>query len=145
MDLEGLSALTHRGPGSRRLRAGCDRSCAGWPARASLGERITRRTLCSPGVSATPSSALMATPSTVTSATPLLKDSGFSTTTFSTQPCLRTVASKPGQCDGITGDMCSRSPRKWSPSMYSTATRYIQAAEPVYQVQPPRPTWGGTE
>ena len=30
------------------------------------------------------------------------------------------------------------------PKMDSTATRNIQPAEPVYQVQPPRPTCGGS-
>ncbi len=39
--------------------------------------------------------------------------------------------------DVETGD-----PRRRNPRIHSTPARYIQPAEPVYQVQPPRPTWG---
>ena len=38
--------------------------------------------------------------------------------------------------------MQSVAPRNLSPSRHSTPARYIQPADPVYQVQPPRPTWG---
>ena len=34
-------------------------------------------------------------------------------------------------------------PRSWKPRMVSRATRYSHDAEPVYQVQPPRPVCGG--
>ena len=36
-------------------------------------------------------------------------------------------------------------PAMRSPRMLSTPARYIHPAEPVYQVHPPRPTWGGGE
>jgi hypothetical protein len=36
-------------------------------------------------------------------------------------------------------------PRRLSPRMDSRPRRYIQAAEPVYQVQPPRPMCAGCE
>jgi hypothetical protein len=36
-------------------------------------------------------------------------------------------------------------PSRRRPRIPSMPARYIQPAAPVYQVQPPRPTWGGTE
>src|SRR3954468_10689445 len=41
---------------------------------------------------------------------------------------------------GALGSMKSVSPRFLRPRIPSRPTRYIQLADPVYQVQPPRPT-----
>ena len=38
----------------------------------------------------------------------------------------------------------SLSTSKDKPTSDSVMSRYSQPAEPVYQVQPPRPVWGGT-
>ena len=43
------------------------------------------------------------------------------------------------QSGGTQGEISSVFPCRLSPSMFSTAIRYIHAAEPVYQLQPPRP------
>ena len=43
------------------------------------------------------------------------------------------------------GSTTSVVPRTLIPKMPSTAVRYIHPAEPVYQVQPPRPTCAGAE
>ena len=56
----------------------------------------------------------------------------------------RTSIEKLRQPRGMQGSIRSRSPRRRQPRIHSMAARYIQAAEPVYQVQPPRPTWGGS-
>ncbi len=45
---------------------------------------------------------------------------------------------------GRQGATCSLSTSSRSPSRDSRMSRYIQPAEPVYQVQPPRPVWGAT-
>jgi hypothetical protein len=45
------------------------------------------------------------------------------------------------QALGARGSMKSVSPRFLSPRIPSNPTRYIQLAEPVYQVHPPRPSW----
>ena len=55
-------------------------------------------------------------------------------------PASRSVISKPGQCAGTRGVSASWSPRTSRPSRVSIAARCSQAAEPVYQLQPPRPT-----
>ena len=49
----------------------------------------------------------------------------------------------PSRSAGTQGAMCSRSASRRSPSSDSTISRYSQPAEPVYQVQPPRPACGG--
>ena len=45
---------------------------------------------------------------------------------------------------GTRGRILNLSPSSFSPKRDSTRSRYIQPAEPVYQVQPPRPTCGTT-
>ena len=50
-----------------------------------------------------------------------------------------------GHAAGTHGSTVSTSPRTVNPSTASSATRYTQLAEPVYQVQPPRPACGATE
>ena len=40
------------------------------------------------------------------------------------------------------GSMLNVSPRRRSPSMLSRPARYIHAADPVYQLHPPRPACG---
>jgi hypothetical protein len=47
----------------------------------------------------------------------------------------------PGQEAGTLGSMKSVSPRFRKPRIPSSPTRYIQLADPVYQVHPPRPSW----
>jgi len=44
---------------------------------------------------------------------------------------------------GIFGSIARRSPLRWNPRIASRPTRNSQEADPVYQVQPPRPVWGG--
>src|ERR1700722_5212566 len=51
--------------------------------------------------------------------------------------------SKPSQSSGIAGEIVSVSPRKWNPRTSSIQMRYIHPAEPVYQVQPARPSLPG--
>ena len=46
---------------------------------------------------------------------------------------------------GTHGSICNRSPRNLNKRIDSSPARYIQLAEPVYQVQPPRPVLGATE
>jgi hypothetical protein len=53
------------------------------------------------------------------------------------------VASKDNQADGRHGAIVNLSATSRRPSISSTASRQVQAAAPVYQLQPPRPTWGG--
>ena len=48
-----------------------------------------------------------------------------------------------GQDDGMQGVMLNTLPRRRSPRMLSRPARYIQPAEPVYQLHPPRPACGG--
>jgi len=50
----------------------------------------------------------------------------------------------PGQARGMQGSSTSDVPRNRNPRIDSTPAWYIQPAEPVYQVQPPRPTCGGS-
>ena len=57
----------------------------------------------------------------------------------------RKAISKPGHDLGMQGSMSSASPCKRNPRSHSRPARYIHPAEPVYQVHPPRPTWGGVE
>src|SRR3954447_26383197 len=47
----------------------------------------------------------------------------------------------PDQEVGTLGSMYSVSPRLVNPRIPSNPTRYLQLAEPVHQVQPPRPSW----
>src|SRR5205823_6451259 len=49
-----------------------------------------------------------------------------------------------GHAHGIQGSTTSRAPRSRNPRIDSSPARYIHAADPVYHVQPPRPTCGGT-
>ena len=51
---------------------------------------------------------------------------------------------KPGQDFGTQGSMTSVVPRSRNPRIHSSPARYIHPAEPVYQVQPPRPTCDGS-
>ena len=44
---------------------------------------------------------------------------------------------------GCTGRSANVAPRRRRPRMLSSPARYIQPADPVYQVQPPRPAWAG--
>ncbi|EXI71309.1 MAG: hypothetical protein AW07_03752 [Candidatus Accumulibacter sp. SK-11] len=46
---------------------------------------------------------------------------------------------KAGQSAGRRGARCSLPEASLRPSSDSTISRYIQPAEPVYQLQPPRP------
>ena len=46
------------------------------------------------------------------------------------------------QLAGMHGSMCRRSPRSPKPRIDSRPARYSQPLEPVYHVQPPRPTCG---
>ena len=48
-----------------------------------------------------------------------------------------------GQAFGMHGSRCRTSPWRRSPRMLSMPARCIHPAEPVYHVQPPRPTWRG--
>ena len=54
-------------------------------------------------------------------------------------------ASRSGQAFGKHGASTSELPERVRPTIPSIPARYIQPAEPVYQVQPPRPAWGGVE
>jgi hypothetical protein len=65
--------------------------------------------------------------------------------TRSTRPRSLSVISAPGHSGGRQGAKHSRSARNTSPRIDSTAARYSQAAEPVYQLQPPRPSYGACE
>ena len=53
------------------------------------------------------------------------------------------LKSRPGARDARID--AQRAPRTLIPRMPSAAVRYIQPAEPVYHVQPPRPTCAGAE
>ena len=46
---------------------------------------------------------------------------------------------EPGQARGMQGSITSSAPRSRKPRIDSRPARYIQPAEPVYHVQPPRP------
>ena len=60
------------------------------------------------------------------------------------RPPVREPQVKRGQASGTHGRTRSVSPASMpTPRMDSSATRYIQPAEPVYHVHPPRPTCGG--
>ena len=49
-----------------------------------------------------------------------------------------------GQADGMHGSTANVAPERRRPRMLSMAARYIQPADPVYQLQPPRPVCGAT-
>src|SRR5438552_18701306 len=49
-----------------------------------------------------------------------------------------------GQAAGMQGSSSKLPPWRLRPRMLSRPARYIQPAEPVYHVPPPRPTCGGT-
>ena len=51
---------------------------------------------------------------------------------------------KEGQARGMRGVKWRWSTWRCRPRRVSVMRRYIQPADPVYQVQPPRPVWGGT-
>src|SRR3954468_22878837 len=55
---------------------------------------------------------------------------------------MRHVIRYSGHKDGIHGSTLNVAPRRRSPRMLSRPARYIQAADPVYQLHPPRPAWG---
>ena len=55
-------------------------------------------------------------------------------------PCRYSTVNS-GQSRGMQGSIHSRSPRFVKPRIDSSATRYVQLAEPVYHVHPPRPSW----
>src|SRR3989338_9159780 len=48
-----------------------------------------------------------------------------------------------GQAAGMQGSSSKLAPWRLRPRMLSRPARYIQPAEPVYHVQPPRPAWAG--
>jgi hypothetical protein len=50
-----------------------------------------------------------------------------------------------GQARGMHGSSMRCVPRSRKPRIHSTPAWYIQAADPLYQVHPPRPTCGGSE
>src|SRR5712692_5320837 len=47
-----------------------------------------------------------------------------------------------GHDEGMHGSMTNVSPRRRRPRMLSMPARYIQPADPVYQLHPPRPACG---
>src|SRR5262249_16065719 len=59
-------------------------------------------------------------------------------------PGARVVRAEPGQARGMVGAVVRVVACRWMPRIDSMPARYIQPAEPVYQVQPPRPTWVGS-
>ena len=99
--------------------------------------RWTRATRSPCGSIARPSSSMVATPRQ--------RRSGFSMVISQTvRPRVHTTVQH-GHAVGRHGSTTSRSPRRWMPRMPSRPARYIQLAEPVYQVQPARPTCIGCE
>ena len=51
---------------------------------------------------------------------------------------------KPRHARGMQGSTTSRVPRSRNPSIHARPAWYIHPADPVYQLQPPRPTCGGS-
>src|SRR4029078_3307014 len=98
------------------------------------------------GTCAAPSLTVISVSSGVACTTAALQASGLRTTTATTVfsfPGGRQVSVKPGQSAGMHGRTTSVSPcSSATPSTDSSATRYIHPDDPVYQVQPPRPTCG---
>lgn len=54
-------------------------------------------------------------------------------------------ASYPGHMAGMHGATTRKSSSRRMPRIPATPAWYIQAADPVYQLQPPRPACGATE
>src|SRR5260370_133287 len=67
-------------------------------------------------------------------ATPRFIEFGFSTLIRYVVLPRRYVISNSRQKRGMHGSIRSRSPRSLTPRMYSSAARYIQRAEPAYQI-----------
>lgn len=84
-------------------------------------------------------------PSTSANATPRQTPLGFSTEIEYRAVRYFTVASYLSQALGMQGSTDKNAPRSRRPSKLSTPARCSQPAEPVYQVQPPRPTCGAVE
>src|SRR5687767_6866594 len=80
-----------------------------------------------------------ATPSTTTRVTPRSTPSGFRTVIAYVAVPNRYSTENSGHRHGMHGASVSLFPRSVNPRIASSATRYIQLADPVYQVQPPRP------
>jgi hypothetical protein len=59
------------------------------------------------------------------------------------RPSLTSVISARCQCEGRHGMKLSSLAPSRNPKIDSTAARCSQAAAPVYQLHPPRPTYGG--
>src|ERR1017187_9987743 len=91
------------------------------------------------------SDAEISRPSVVACTTPRHTPLGLSTAIlYLDDPCLY-VISNPLQARGMQGSIDRKLPRRLTPSIPSTAVRYIHAADPVYQVHPPRPTCDSAE
>jgi hypothetical protein len=75
---------------------------------------------------------------------PRLTPCGFATVTRWLVVPRRIETSNSGQESGMQGSMIRWSPSRWIPRIHSSPTRYIQPADPVYQVQPARPVWSGS-
>src|SRR2546428_9721230 len=77
------------------------------------------------------------------SAIPLQRCPGFETAiSYRAVPTRQTIEYS-FQDDGTQGSISNVDPWRRSPRMLSSPARYIQPAEPVYQVQPPRPALSG--
>ena len=83
--------------------------------------------------------ASMGTSSRVAPRTPRHCRSGFDTEIWYSEPLKRQVISYSGHDEGMHGSTLNVAPRRRSPSMLSSPARYIHAADPVYQLHPPRP------
>src|SRR5690606_30546859 len=81
------------------------------------------------------------TPSSVADRTPRCCRSGFSMETWYKLSPWRHSIEHVGHIAGMQGSIVNTSARRRSPIRLSIAAWYIHPADPVYHVQPPRPTW----
>src|SRR5688572_28264380 len=86
---------------------------------------------------------LTVSPSRVASTTPRVRRSGFDTEISYRVSRNRQTIWYSGHVVGMQGSIEKVDPARRRPRMLSTPARYIQDADPVYQLQPPRPRWLG--
>ena len=136
-----------RGPSpgrARSLEAGPPRQRRS-PPRSPAGSRPARRarSWVPPSSTSAIARGSTATPSSRAAPTPRQRRSGFVTAiSYRVRP-KRQVIAYPGQEAGMHGSSSKVAPWRRSPRMLSSPARYIQPAEPVYQVHPARPACSG--